>query len=115
MWSKIADFILRFRLLLIIIVGLLTVMMLFLAEWRRAYDYAALVPQSDPEMQFLQSFRKKYGEDGNILAIGIKDEKFSGVCDFVVVKFFKIKVGIKIVESFLENGAKFFMNLLCRR
>ena len=82
MWSKIADFILRFRLFLIIIVGLLTVMMLFFADWKRAYDYAALVPASDPEMQFLQSFRKKYGEDGNILAIGIKDDKIYQLSGF---------------------------------
>ena len=86
MWSKIADFILRFRLILIIIVGLLTVMMLFFADWKRAYDYAALVPQSDPEMQFLQSFRKKYGEDGNILAIGIKDDKIYQLSGFQAFK-----------------------------
>ncbi len=86
MWSKIADFILRFRLILIIIVGLLTAMMLFFADWKRAYDYAALVPQSDPEMQFLQSFRKKYGEDGNILAIGIKDDKIYQLSGFQAFK-----------------------------
>ena len=86
MWSKIADFILRFRLILMIIVGLLTVMMLFFADWKRAYDYAALVPQSDPEMQFLQSFRKKYGEDGNILAIGVKDDKIYQLAGFQAFK-----------------------------
>lgn len=40
-------------------------------QW--SFDLANIVPSTDPEMVYFQNFKKTFGEDGNILAIGLKD------------------------------------------
>jgi hypothetical protein len=38
-----------------------------------SYDLARTVPLDDPEMVFLQKFKAQFGEDGNIIAVGLRD------------------------------------------
>jgi predicted RND superfamily exporter protein len=38
-----------------------------------SYDLARTVPLNDPEMVFLQKFKAQFGEDGNIIAVGLRD------------------------------------------
>ena len=73
MWTKIADFIIKNRLLLIAFIALVTAFMAYNGSPERAYDYSSTVPMSDPDMQYFLKFKEKYGEDGNILAIGLRD------------------------------------------
>lgn len=40
-----------------------------------SYDYANIVPKTDPDMVFYQEFKKQFGEDGNVMVIGVQDEK----------------------------------------
>ncbi len=40
-------------------------------EW--SFNLANIVPGDDPEMIYFREFKETFGEDGNILAIGIKD------------------------------------------
>ncbi|MEM6812853.1 MAG: MMPL family transporter [Bacteroidota bacterium] len=40
-------------------------------QW--SFDLANIVPDDDPEMIYFKQFRKTFGEDGNIMAIGVKD------------------------------------------
>src|SRR5882762_7323082 len=74
MWDKIASFIIRFRLLLIVLICLVTgVMGYFATKVEMSYDLARTVPADDPEMIFLQQFKKQFGEDANIIGLGIQD------------------------------------------
>jgi len=74
MWDKIASFIIRFRLLLIIVICLVTVVMGYYAtKVEMSYDLARTVPADDPEMIFLQQFKKEFGEDANVIGIGLQD------------------------------------------
>jgi hypothetical protein len=74
MWDKIASFIIRFRLPLIILILLVTVVMgYFASKVEMSYDLARTVPANDPEMVFLQKFKKQFGEDANIIGIAIQD------------------------------------------
>ncbi len=74
MWSSIAKFILSYRLYLIILVGLITA---FFASkipgLQLSYDFANVVPPGDPEMVYLKEFKARFGEDGNVLVIGMQD------------------------------------------
>lgn len=38
-----------------------------------SYDFARTVPLNDPEMVFLNQFKEQFGEDGNVVAIGLRD------------------------------------------
>ncbi|MDH5399307.1 MAG: MMPL family transporter [Cyclobacteriaceae bacterium] len=74
MWTKLAHNIIKYRLLLVIMLGLITVFMgYFAVDVEMRYDFAKTVPQSDPEMQYFEKFREMFGEDGNVVALGIKD------------------------------------------
>jgi uncharacterized protein len=74
MWTRIATFIIRFRLALIGVILLITVFMGYHAtKVQMSYDLARTVPLEDPEMVFLQKFKKQFGEDGNIIAVGLQD------------------------------------------
>jgi predicted RND superfamily exporter protein len=74
MWDKVAQFIIRFRLVLIVLIVLVTTVMgYFATKVEMSYDLARTVPADDPEMIFLQTFKKQFGEDANIIAVGCKD------------------------------------------
>jgi len=83
MWDKIASFIIRFRLLLIILICLVTVVMGYYAtKVEMSYDLARTVPADDPEMVFLQQFKKQFGEDANIIGVGLQDSAIYSLQNF---------------------------------
>lgn len=87
MWTKLSHFILRNRLILIILALSITAVMGYLGRnVQMAYDYAKVVPADDPDMIYYQKFKETFGEDGNIMAIGMKDSSI-----FEYEKFNKLK------------------------
>src|SRR5215475_11031994 len=83
MWDKIASLIIRFRLLLIVIIMLITAVMGYYAtKVEMSYDLARTVPADDPEMVFLQKFKQEFGEDANVIGIGIQDSAIYSVKNF---------------------------------
>ena len=74
MWKLIAEIILKFRLSLVIIIGIITAFMGYHLQFIEiSYDLASVVPEDDTEMINLQAFKTLFGEDGNIMAIGVQD------------------------------------------
>jgi len=74
MWLKISDIIIRFRLLFMVIIALITVVMGYYAsKVEMSYEFTRTVPLDDPEMVYFQEFKKQFGEDGNMMALGVKD------------------------------------------
>lgn len=74
MWSSIAKFILNYRLYLIIVIGLITVFFATkIPQLELSYDFANVVPDDDPDMVYLKEFKERFGEDGNLLVIGVRD------------------------------------------
>ncbi len=104
MWTKLAHIVLKNRLTLIIILGLVTVFMAYKAkDVHFTYSIFTPVPAEDPDMIFFTKFKKNFGEDANIVAIGIKDSALYKVENFRRYKYLsdelmKIK-GVKQVVS----------------
>lgn len=74
MWNRLAEGIISYRLPLIIIIGLITVFMGYEAsQVQMSYEFARTVPPEDPDMIAFGEFKKQFGEDGNVIAVGIKD------------------------------------------
>lgn len=76
MWQKIGTFILRNRLWLLILIGVLTVGAGFEAtKVQLSYDFAKTVPADDPDFVEYMQFKKVFGEDGSVLVVGIKSDQ----------------------------------------
>ena len=83
MWSKVAHFIIKFRLPLIILIGFITALMGYYAtKVEMSYDFVRSVPPNDPDMVYLNKFKEQFGEDGNIVAVGIKDSALYDIKNF---------------------------------
>src|SRR5258708_11154861 len=83
MWTKVAELIIRYRLPLIILIGIITVFMGYHAtSVEMSYDINRTVPLEDPEMVFLNQTKEQFGEDGNIIGLGLKDSSVYGLTNF---------------------------------
>ena len=76
MWNSLAKIILRNRLAILISLGLFSGFFIWQAtKVKLAYDFAKLVPNDDPDFIDYVKFKEMFGEDGNILAVGVQTEK----------------------------------------
>jgi len=74
MWTQLAHNVIKFRLPLIIILAMVTAYMGYRAkDIEMDYDLAQMVPETDQDFIALNKFKELFGDDGNILAIGIED------------------------------------------
>ena len=77
MWRSSALFILRYRIPLLFIVVAATVFMAYHAsKVELSYELAKVIPEDHPTNVAYQNFRKKFGEDGNLMVIGIQSNEF---------------------------------------
>lgn len=98
MWSKLAHTILRFRVTLMVLLALVTVFMGYQSQnikW--SYDLANIVPEKDPDMVYFRQFRKTFGEDGNIMALGVQDSAIYELETFK--KFSKLTFDLEAKEG----------------
>lgn len=76
MWVKLGSFIIKYRLILLIVTGSITGFMGYKAsKIEITYDFLKVVPQDDVDMIYFKEFYKMFGEDGNIMVIGVQDPK----------------------------------------
>ncbi|CAN5241569.1 MMPL family transporter [soil metagenome] len=88
MWTKIAHLILKNRLLLIVIIGIITTFMAMqIKHLELSYDFAKVVPSHEPEMVYFEQFKQVFGEDGNLLVIGTKDSALYTPLNFARFKY----------------------------
>jgi uncharacterized protein len=87
MWNRVAQLIIRLRVILIVIIGLTTLVMgYFASKVQMSYDFAKTVPADDPDMITLTRFREQFGEDGNIIAVGLKDSSVFKLKNFLAFR-----------------------------
>lgn len=76
MWQSLGRFILRYRLPLLLLLAALTAFMGYHASnVQLSYDFARAIPINNPKYKVYQEFKKKFGEDGNLLVLGIQTDK----------------------------------------
>jgi predicted RND superfamily exporter protein len=75
MWKKLGEWILRNRLVLLIMLAIVTVIMgWFASKVELSYDFARAIPVDNPKYKEYLSFKEKFGEDGNLMTIGFQDK-----------------------------------------
>lgn len=71
-----ADFIIRNRPALISAIAILTAFFTYqIFSLELSYELPKILPQSDESFKLYQDFKKKYGEDGNVMVIAFKTDK----------------------------------------
>jgi len=104
MWKHLAKFVLKYRLpLLILLLAFTGLMGYFAGKVQLSYEFAKAIPTDNPKYQQYLSFRKKFGEDGNLLVVGIQSDKFFELNTFNAFnKLTQDIKGIKYVEDALS-------------
>lgn len=75
MWQTFARIILRNRVAILVVIGLVTVFMGFRAsKVAIRYDFASLLPITDSTLVQYKEFKERFGEDGDVLVIGIDQQ-----------------------------------------
>jgi len=74
MWNKIVRFILGNRPAILIVIGILTVFMGFKASRvQLSYEMMRMLPENDTTYQSYVHFKQRFGEDGNVMVVGVSN------------------------------------------
>ncbi|MBM3431484.1 MAG: RND transporter [Bacteroidetes bacterium] len=77
MWHSLGQFILRHRILLLVALAGLTGWMGYEAsQVQLSYEFTRAIPTDNPKYKSYQAFKSKFGEDGNVLVVGIQSDRF---------------------------------------
>jgi len=83
MWKRLAKFVLKNRLLLLILLFVVTAVMAFFAsKIKLSYEFSKAVPLDNPKYQDYLSFKSKFGDDGNVLVVGVQTDQFFKIKNF---------------------------------
>ncbi len=73
MWKALGEAILKYKIiLLLLLLGATAFMGWHASKVKLSYEFSRAIPTDNPKYQAYQEFRNKYGEDGNLLVIGIQ-------------------------------------------
>ncbi|MBN1925036.1 MAG: MMPL family transporter [Prolixibacteraceae bacterium] len=77
MWQRVSSFILRYRIIFLVIVALYTLFMGYHArDVKMSYQDLPLLPKKDAAYIDYEKFLSIFGEEGNFIVIGVTDEDF---------------------------------------
>ncbi len=77
MWEKLGKAIIQYRFILLSVLAAVTGLFAYWASKAElGYEFTKAIPTNHPVNIAYQAFKKKYGEDGNLLVIGIQTDRF---------------------------------------
>ncbi|MCY1721120.1 MMPL family transporter [Prolixibacteraceae bacterium Z1-6] len=83
MWIKVSRIILRNKILLLSILAVITIFFGYMARnVEMSYEYASLLPKKDQAYKDYQKFVEVFGEEGNLIIVGIQDSDFFNIDHF---------------------------------
>ncbi len=104
MWQKVGQFVLRYRLALLIALFASTAFMLYHAlKVHISYEFVRTIPVDNPLYKQYLAFKEQFGDDGNTLVIGCKTDRLfeKEVFDDYAILCNKLK-GVDKVENVLS-------------
>ena len=95
MVRRLSNFIINNRNFFLVLILSYTLFMGYMSQFVKFnYDFSQTVPDTDEDMMYYNDFKKTFGEDGNVFAVGLKDSSI-----FNIEKFTLYKNYIKSLES----------------
>lgn len=87
MWQRLARFVLKNKIILLVLLFAMTAVMAFFAvKIKMSYEFSKAIPTDNPKYQDYLSFKEKFGDDGNVLVIGIETKDFFILKNFLVFR-----------------------------
>lgn len=75
MWKFLVNFILRYRPIHLIVIGLGTLFMAYQAsQVQLSYDVISMLPTNDPDNKVYEEFKERFGQDGSTMYVFIKND-----------------------------------------
>ena len=75
MWQQLAKYVLKYKaVLLVILVSVTAVMGYYASKVKLSYEFAKAIPTDNPKYKEYKAFKEKFGDDGNLLVVGIKTD-----------------------------------------
>lgn len=104
MWQRLGKFVLKNRLVLLILLLLTTIVMgYFASKVKLSYEFAKAIPTDNAKYLEYKAFKAKFGDDGNLLVAGIQTDKLFQLDYFNVYKDLHQQLkNIKHVENVLS-------------
>lgn len=104
MWQRLGKLVISYRLpLLIALFAATAVMGYFASRVKLSYEFARAIPTDNPKYQDYVAFRQKFGDDGNLLVIGVQSDKIFELNTFNAYKELQKKLkGVEDVEDVLS-------------
>lgn len=76
MWHQLGSFVLKYRLpLIILLLGATAFMGYKASKVQMSYEFAKAIPTNNPKYQDYIAFKKQFGEDGNMLVVGVQTDR----------------------------------------
>ncbi len=83
MWYSLGKWILKFRVSLLILLLIATAVMGYYAsKVELSYEFGKAIPTNNPKYQDYLAFKQKFGDEGNLLVIGVQTGKFYDLKNF---------------------------------
>lgn len=104
MWYRLGQWILKHRVILLIILFACTgVMTWFAGKVQLSYEFARAIPIDNPKYQEYQSFRQRFGEDGGLLVLGVETDHYYDLKNFnALMQLHKDLKSVHGVENILS-------------
>ncbi|HMJ48676.1 MAG TPA: hypothetical protein VK498_15195, partial [Ferruginibacter sp.] len=84
MWQKLAKIVLKNRVVLLGLLLISTVVMgYFASKVKLSYEFSRAIPTDNSKYKEYVEFRKKFGDDGNLLVIGIQTKDLFTMKNFM--------------------------------
>jgi predicted RND superfamily exporter protein len=98
MWKRLGEFVINNRLSLLAALLLATLFMGFFgSKVKLSYEFAKAIPTDNPKYQEYKQFRERFGDDGNLLVVGVETNRIFELATFKA--YAGLQAAIKKVED----------------
>ena len=104
MWQRLGKFVLKNRFILLVLLFISTgIMGYFASKVKLNYEFSKAIPTNNPRYQEYLAFKKTFGDDGNLLVVGIQSKDLFSIRTFTTYQQLLIKLKqVKFVEDILS-------------
>ncbi|HNU88177.1 MAG TPA: MMPL family transporter [Ferruginibacter sp.] len=83
MWKRLGEFVLKFRVvLLVLLLAVTAVMGYYASQVKLSYEFSKAIPTDNPKYKDYVAFKEKFGDDGNLLVAGIQTTDLFDIKNF---------------------------------
>jgi predicted RND superfamily exporter protein len=103
MWQRLGNLVIKYRLALLVLLFISTGLMgYFASKVKLSYEFSKAIPEDNQKYKDYLAFKDKFGDDGNVLVIGIKTDSLFDLTIFKAYANFQYQLKqVKNVQDVL--------------